>query len=83
MSHRIHAVYDGKVLRPEDELALEPNTRYLLIVEKDESHGEIPRDTPYPLSVIRDLATDMKVTDLAERHDAYAHQKLEESEGLA
>lgn len=83
MSHRIHAVYDGKVLRPEDELELEPNTRYLLIVEKDEPNGEIPRDTPYPLSVIRDLATDMKVTDLAERHDSYAHQKLEEPEGLA
>lgn len=83
MSHRIHAVYDGKVLRPEDELGLEPNTRYLLIVEKDEPNTEIPRDTPYPLSVIRELAIDMNVTDLAERHDAYAHQKLEEPEGLA
>jgi hypothetical protein len=83
MSFRVHAVYDGKVLRPEDELALEPNTRYLLIVEKEEGNNEIPQDTPYPLSIIRRLATDMAVTDLAERHDAYAHQKLEESEGLA
>jgi hypothetical protein len=83
MSHRVHAVYDGKVLRPEDELDLEPNTRYLLIVEKDDHSGEIPRDTPYPLSVIRSLATDMKVTDLAERHDAYAHKKLEDTEDIA
>lgn len=83
MSHRVHAVYDGKVLHPEDDLALEPNTRYLLIVEKEDRNGEILSDTPYPLSVIRDLATDMKVTDLAERHDVYAHQKLEEPEGLA
>ncbi len=83
MSHRIHAVYDGKVLRPEDEPGPEPNTRYLLIVEKEDQNSEIPRDTPYPLSVIRNLATDMKVSDLAERHDAYAHHKLEEPEGLA
>ncbi|HEY0432117.1 MAG TPA: hypothetical protein VGC61_09870 [Pyrinomonadaceae bacterium] len=83
MSFRVHAVYDGKVLRPEDEVELEPNTRYLLIVEKDDHDKQTPRNAPYPLSVIRDLATDMKVADLAERHDAYAHKKLEETDGLA
>ena len=78
MSHRVHAIYDGKVLRLEDNLDLEPNTRYLLIVEKDEPNGEISRETPYPLSVLRSLATDMKISDLAERHDQYAHKKLED-----
>ena len=78
MSHKVHAVYDGKVLRLEDDLDLEPNTRYLLIVEKDEPNGEISRETSYPLSIIRSLATDMKITDLAERHDQYAHKKLED-----
>jgi len=78
MSHRVHAVYDGKVLRLEDDLDLEPNTRYLLIVEKDEPNGEISRDAPYPLSVLRSLATDMKISDLAERHDQHAHKKLED-----
>lgn len=70
MSYRVHAVYDGEVLRPEDDLDLIPNTRYLLIVEKDDLNPNISRETPYPLSVIRSLATDMKVTDLAERHDS-------------
>jgi hypothetical protein len=83
MSFRVHAVYDGKVLRPEDELELEPNTRYLLTVEKDDHDEELQPNAAYPLSVIRGLATDMKVTDLAERHDAYAHNKLEDTEGLA
>lgn len=83
MSFRVHAVYDGKVLRPEDELELEPNTRYLLTVEKDDLDEELQPNAAYPLSVIRGLATDMKVTDLAERHDAYAHNKLEDTEGLA
>jgi hypothetical protein len=83
MSYRVHAVYDGKVLRPEDDVDLEPNTRYLLIVEKDDHNAEISRETPYPLTVIRSLATDMKVRDLAERHDVYAHKKLEDPEDLA
>jgi hypothetical protein len=69
MSHKVHAVYDGKVLRLEDDHDLEPNTRYLLIVEKEERNGEISRETQYPLSIIRSLATDMNITDLAERHD--------------
>jgi hypothetical protein len=78
MSHRVHAVYDGEVLRPENDLDLIPNTRYLLIVEEDDHSPEISRETPYPLSFIRSLATDMKVTDLAERHDVYAHKRLED-----
>jgi hypothetical protein len=78
MSYRVHAVYDGKVLRPEDDLDLIPNTRYLLIVEEDDHNSEITQETPYPLSLIRSLATDMKVTDLAERHDVYAHKRIED-----
>ncbi|HXD29663.1 MAG TPA: hypothetical protein VN643_01010 [Pyrinomonadaceae bacterium] len=73
MSQRIHATYDGEVLRPENGAQLEANTRYLLIVEKDEADQEVSADTPYPLSLIQDIATDMGVTDLAENHDRYAH----------
>jgi len=83
MSHRIHATYDGEVLRPEGNLDLEPNTRYLLVVEKVDHDDKISAETPYPLSVIGSLATDMKIGDLAERHDFYAHQKLEDPSDLA
>ncbi len=78
MSQTVHAIYDGEVLRPEESVDLEPNTRCLLVIERDESNGEISPETPYPLSVLRDLATDMGVTDLAERHDYYAHGKIED-----
>jgi hypothetical protein len=33
---------------------------------------------PYPLAAIAELAMDMGISDLAERHDFYAHGKLEE-----
>jgi hypothetical protein len=78
MSQRVHAFYDGEVLRPESDVDLEPNTRYLLVVEKEETNDEISEETPYPLSIIRSFATDMRVTDLSTRHDYYAHNKLED-----
>lgn len=76
MSQRIHATYDGEVLRPENGAQLEPNTRYLLIIEKDETDEEVSSEVPYPLLLIQNIATDMGVTDLAENHDRYAHGKL-------
>jgi hypothetical protein len=74
MSQRIHAIYDGEVLRPGNGTQLETNVRYLLIVEKEEV-GD-PLDIPYPLTLIEDISTDMGITDLAENHDRYAHAKL-------
>jgi hypothetical protein len=76
MSQRIHAIYDGEVLRPENGTQLEANTRYLLIVEKDESEQQAPSDAAYPLTLIQEIATDMGVTDLAENHDRYARAEL-------
>lgn len=35
-------------------------------------------ETVHPLTLIRKLAIDAGVTDLAERHDFYAHGKLED-----
>ena len=36
------------------------------------------RSDKHPLTLIAELAVDMGVTDLAERHDFYAHGKLED-----
>ncbi len=33
MSQTVNAIYDGSVLRPDESLALEPNTRVRLVVE--------------------------------------------------
>jgi len=38
----IEAVFDGRVLRPEDPLTLEPNTRVRITIETPESRTEKP-----------------------------------------
>jgi hypothetical protein len=77
MSQTVHAIFDGEVLRPQESVDLEPNTRCLLVIEKVEINGEVTGDSPYPLEVIGKLATDMGVTDFAERHSFYAHGEIE------
>jgi hypothetical protein len=36
----LHVVFDGKVLRPEELVDLEPNARYLVTIEHKEAMGE-------------------------------------------
>ncbi len=36
----LHAVFDGKVLKPEEIADLEPNVRYLVIIERKEAMGK-------------------------------------------
>ena len=82
MSKTLEAMFDGEVLRPDDKTGLQPNTRYRITVEQAEDANP-PDASAYPLSVILELATDMGVTDLAARHDHYAHSKLEEHDDSA
>ena len=37
MTKTLHAVFDGKVLRPEETVDLELNVRYLLTIERKEA----------------------------------------------
>jgi hypothetical protein len=77
MEVRIHAVFDGEVLRPEEPAGLEPNRRYLVTVEQ-----EVPATAPapeepaeYPLTALLRVAVDAGVADLAEHHDSYARRR--------
>ncbi len=36
----IHAIFDGKVLRPEESVDLEPNVRYLVTIERKEEQSQ-------------------------------------------
>ncbi|MCY7347549.1 MAG: hypothetical protein LH614_15195 [Pyrinomonadaceae bacterium] len=49
----------------------------LEIVEQIAERYQI-KESVHPLTLIRELAVDVGVTDLAERHDFYAHGKLED-----
>lgn len=78
MSKTLHAIYDGEVLRPEEETDLQPNTRYRITVEEEDNGKDAASNTVYPLTALLGLAADIGVTDLATRHDQYAHDKLED-----
>jgi hypothetical protein len=73
MAKTLRALFDGKVLRPVQPADLVPNTTYIVTVERE---GEGEAEEPYPLAEIGRLATDLGVTDFAERHDWYAHGRL-------
>ncbi|MGO9971099.1 MAG: hypothetical protein ACLPY2_27885 [Bryobacteraceae bacterium] len=76
MSHIIHSVFDGEVLRPEESLRLKANTRYKVTVEEEDNGPDAQVDgDPYPSTALLALAEDLGVTDLAERHDFYAHHR--------
>lgn len=72
MSEAITAKYDGKVIVPDTPLELPAGQRLRVQFEAVESEG-------YPLKEIGKLATDMGVTDLAERHQQYAHPAPKDS----
>lgn len=82
MPKTLRAVFDGKVLRPEEPVDLKANTRYLVTIEREEDEEEKPdKHEAYPLTEVLRLATDMGVTDLSTRHSWYAHGRLEVDQG--
>jgi predicted DNA-binding antitoxin AbrB/MazE fold protein len=71
MGQRVRAVYDGQVLRPEEPVALRPGVACTLIVEEDRDDQQAQPE--YVLTSLARLATDLGLSDLAERHTEYAH----------
>ena len=72
MAKTVSAVFDGEVLRLEQPVDLQPNTTYVVTIEREVS-AEEGGEEAHPLSEIRRLAVDMGVTDLSSRHGWYAH----------
>src|SRR5215472_16180072 len=69
MPKTLRVIFDGDVLRPEGTVDLQPNTWYVVTIEREE--GEKVGEETYPLSQILTFATDRGVTDLSTRHDWY------------
>ncbi|MGH9941414.1 MAG: hypothetical protein ACRD9R_03525 [Pyrinomonadaceae bacterium] len=80
MSTIFHATFDGKVLHPEEDVDLKPNTRYMVIIEDEKKESEFSVQEEYPLTAILSLATDMGVSNLADNHDYYAHGRPENTD---
>jgi len=71
MKKKLKAVFDGRVLRPEEPVDLEPNAHYIVTVERE---GEKPKRPPNrALKRILERATDLGLSDLAEQHDHYLY----------
>jgi len=78
MSITIRATFDGTVLRPEQPVDLERDATYVVTI--DGKSEEAKSDDVYPLTAIRQLATDMGVDDLSINHDFYAHGKIRDQD---
>jgi hypothetical protein len=78
MAKTLRAIFDGNVLRPEGSVDLQPNTWYVITIEREAE--EKAEEETYPLTKILTLATDMGVTDLSIRHNWYAHGHSEGDE---
>jgi predicted DNA-binding antitoxin AbrB/MazE fold protein len=72
MGQRVRVIYDGEVLRPEEPMALQAGTTYLVTVEQCVTHLAESASEDYPLGVIKRMAVDMGVTDMGEHHTDYA-----------
>ena len=81
MTKSLHAVFDGKVLKPEKPADLERGKRYVLTVERIIETKTSGAGSLYPLTQILEIATDMGVDDLSTRHDWYAHGKRDDETG--
>jgi hypothetical protein len=59
-------------------LPLQAQQEVLEIVEQVENRYQTEQKAEHPLTLIANIAIDMGVSDLAERHDFYCHGKLED-----
>lgn len=70
MTKKTTAHFDGKVIVPDEPLQLASGQRLRIQIETIEPDE-------YPLTQIANIATDMGVIDLADRHKEYAHSRPE------
>ena len=68
----VYAVYDGEVLRPEEPLALQPNTRVRLMIQRQ---GGAKRHDKSFLSTARSLNLDGP-SDWSERIHDYLYEDV-------
>jgi len=69
MFKTLHVIFDGKVLHPEEEVDLKPNTRYIVTIERDE---RVEEDNLW--DVLEELAGTVDgPEDWSEEHDHYIY----------
>lgn len=74
MTKTVHAIFDGNVFLPEEDVDLKINMRYRLRIEplaKDELIESVETDPAFDLA---SLAVDTGIPDLASNHDHYLYR---------
>ncbi len=71
MTQTINARFDGKSIVPDKPLEFPPGQRLRIQIETVESDA-------YPLGQLANLATDMGMTDLANRHQEIGQPEVKE-----
>ena len=66
----LHAVFDGKVLKPVKPVDLKVDTRYVLTVESKQEVIDVEKDPAFNLS---SLAVKTNISDLSTEHDHYLY----------
>ena len=66
----LHAVFDGKVLKPVKPVDLKVGTRYVLTVESKQEVTDVEKDPAFNLS---SLAVKTNISDLSTEHDHYLY----------
>lgn len=66
----LHAVFDGKVLKPEESAGLEVGKRYVLTIEPKQKIADVKGGPAFDLS---SLAVKTTISDLATEHDHYLY----------
>jgi hypothetical protein len=73
MTKTVHAIFDGKVFFPEEDVDLKINKRYRLRIEpltKEETNESVVTDSAFDIA---SLAVKTGITDLATNHDHYLY----------
>ena len=71
MTQTVNARFDGKSIVPDTPLEFPPGQRLRIQIETVESDE-------YPLAQLANLATDMGITDLADRHQQIGKPEVKE-----
>ena len=66
----LHAVFDGKVLKPVKPVDLKVGKRYVLSVESMQEVTDVEKDPAFNLS---SLAVKTNISDLSTEHDHYLY----------
>jgi hypothetical protein len=73
MTKTVHAIFDGRVFRPEDAVDLKINKRYRLKIEPLWDEELIESAETDPAFDLASLAVNTGISDLASNHDHYLY----------